>query len=206
MIRRLVLALLLSVFLSPHLPASAADMDPGQFITDLADKALTTLTDPSIDETVRADRFRALLNEGLDTTDISERSLGAYVRRATEPEMQTFRALLEENVVLKYAILFKGYSAKKIELVNTKAGRNNNYLVTIRVHQVDGSPPVTVRWEVRAEGSSYKITDIVVERASMVTTMKDDFVSVIRRGGGKISALLDELRERNAELMAKSAG
>ena len=34
----------------------------------------------------------------------------------------------------------------------------------------------------------------------MVTTQREEFVSVIRRGGGKIGALLDDLRARNAEL------
>ncbi len=45
-----------------------------------------------------------------------------------------------------------------------------------------------------------KIIDIIVERVSMVTTQKEEFVSVIRRGGGKVESLLGELRERNAEL------
>jgi hypothetical protein len=33
----------------------------------------------------------------------------------------------------------------------------------------------------------------------MVTTLKEDFISIIRRGQGKIQALIDDLAERNKE-------
>ena len=179
--------------------ACAAE-DAGQFIMRLADRALGALTNPELKNTVRAERFRTLLREGLDIPFIASRALGPYIRRATDADLKDLETLLEENIVRKYAIMFKGYSSKRIELVETKTGRRGTKLVTINVHPTDDSAPVSVRWVVHEVNGTNKIIDIIVEGVSMVTTQREEFVSVIRRGGGKIGALLDDLRARNAEL------
>lgn len=180
--------------------------EAGPFIMSLADRAISALTDPDLAADVRAERFRTLLNDSLDIPHVSRRVLGPYVRRATDEEMAEFRALLEENIVRKYAVMFKGYSGERIELVETKDGRRGTKAVEVKVHPKDGAPAVPVRWVVHGSDGQCRIIDIIVERASMVTTQKEEFVSVIRRGGGEISALLDELRERNAELAQNVAG
>lgn len=208
--RREFITLLASVVVSlsvvvPKSDAVAAD-DPGAFILDIANRAMTALTDPGIPNNIRAERFRSLLQEGMDIPHVAERVLGPYVRRATPAEMTEFEQLLEENIVRKYAILFKGYSSEAIEVLETKDGRRDTSLVKVQVRQKDGSPPIVLDWIVHKVGGAYKVIDIIIERASMVTTQREEFVSVIRRGGGKISSLLDEMRERNAELAANVTG
>ena len=182
--------------------SAQSDQDAGTFIMELADKALTALTDPELDNAVRAERFRELLQEGMDIPTVASRVLGPYVRRATDEEMAEFIDLLEENIVRKYAVMFRGYSGEEIKLLETRDTRRDAQLVVVAVERTDGSPPVEVRWVVHDVDGQKKIIDIIVERVSMVTTQKEEFVSVIRRGGGKIESLLVELRERNAELAA----
>ena len=191
----------LFVLLGLGLPFSShAQEDAGAFIQNLADTALTALTDEKISNAERADRFRDLLQEGMDIPTVTSRVLGPYVRRATDEEMKEFVSLLEENIVRKYAIMFKGYSGESINLVETKPLRGDMQQVTVSIQRTDGQPPVDVRWIVHKVDGQNKIIDIIVERVSMVTTQKEEFVSVIRRGGGKVESLLGELRERNAEL------
>lgn len=185
--------------------ARASD-DTGAFIMTMADKALTALTDPDISNAVRAERFRDLLKEGLDIPHVAARVLGPYVRRATPEEMTEFEVLLEENIVRKYAVLFSGYSGESLELVETKVGRRGSEVVTVKIFPVSDSTPITTRWVVHEVEGMKKVIDIIVESASMVTTQKEEFVSVIRRGGGKIEVLLDELRVRNAELAQNVEG
>ena len=181
-------------------PSSHADQDAGAFIMKLADKALTALTDENISNAERADLFRDLLQEGMDIPTVASRVLEPYVRRATDEEMKEFISLLEENIVRKYAIMFKGYSGEAIKLIDTKSLRGDMQQVTVAIRRTNGEPPVEVRWIVHKVDGQNKIIDIIVERVSMVTTQKEEFVSVIRRGGGKVESLLGELRERNAEL------
>ena len=62
--------------------------------------------------------------------------------------------------------------------------------------RVDGSKALKVDWRVRIKDGKYKIVDIMVEGISMIMTQKSEFSSFIKRNGGKIDALLDELRKR----------
>jgi phospholipid transport system substrate-binding protein len=178
----------------------------GPFIMDLADRAIGALSDPDLSGAVRAERFRDLLKDSMDIPHVARRVLGPYVRRATDAELAEFEGLLEENIVRKYAVMFKGYSGEKIDLVDTKDGRRGTKAVEVSVTPTDGSPAVPVRWVVHGDAGKCQIIDIIVERASMVTTQKEEFVSVIRRGGGEISVLLQELRERNDELAQNVSG
>jgi len=41
-----------------------------------------------------------------------------------------------------------------------------------------------------------KIVDVIVEGVSMGQTQRSEFGSVIRRNGGRVSSLIDELRRR----------
>lgn len=179
--------------------AQAAE-DAGAFIMHMTDKALDALSNPELSNKDRAEKFRSLLREGMDISDVARRALGPYVRRATDEELNEFEALLEENIVRKYAILFKDYSGQKIELIDTKEGRRGTQNVTVLIHRHGSAPPVKVRWIVHEIEGAMKVIDIIVESVSMVTTQKEEFVAVIRRNGGQIDALLQELRERNAEM------
>jgi len=180
--------------------AAQADQDAGEFIDSMATRAIEALTDPELGNGERADRFRALLQEGMDVPDIARRVLGPYVRRATDGELSEFEGLLEENIVRRYAILFRDYRGESIIVTDVRSGRRGSEIVTVELDLGDGSPPIEVQWVVHQVESMYKVIDIIVESASMVTTQKEEFVSVIRRGGGQIEALLSELRERNEEM------
>lgn len=199
------LAFLMSALVFAAVPLSSAqtaDVHAGHYIIDLAHESIDSLSSKDLLAHERAERFRDILQRGLDIPVIAGRVLGPYRSRATEAEMAEFIGLLEENIVRKYAILFADYGGEKIELVETKPGRRNTEIVTVRVYPLDEAPPIDVRWVTRRVDGLPKVIDIIVERVSMVTTQKEEYVSVIRRGGGKIVSLLDEMRERNAELAA----
>jgi phospholipid transport system substrate-binding protein len=49
---------------------------------------------------------------------------------------------------------------------------------------------------VRQGSGSFKIIDLAIEGISMAVTQRDEFSSVIQRGGGRVEALLVSLRER----------
>jgi len=61
---------------------------------------------------------------------------------------------------------------------------------------VDPTTPVRIEWRVASRGDLFMIVDVSVEGISMANTQRDEFNSFIRKSGGKVSALLDELRSR----------
>src|SRR5690606_28290108 len=55
---------------------------------------------------------------------------------------------------------------------------------------------VRVDWRVRAEDHQFRIVDVIVEGLSMAITQRDEFASVIHSKGGKVSGLIDVLRQK----------
>jgi phospholipid transport system substrate-binding protein len=46
------------------------------------------------------------------------------------------------------------------------------------------------------KGDDWKISDVIVEGVSMAVTQRQEFASVIQRGGNQLEALLQTLREK----------
>jgi len=57
---------------------------------------------------------------------------------------------------------------------------------------------VQVDWYLINRGGAPKITDVYVGGVSMKVTQRDEFSSVIQRNGGRVDALLAQLRQRLA--------
>ena len=69
-------------------------------------------------------------------------------------------------------------------------------IVQSQIAQNGGAPPVKVDWRVSSGAAGEKITDVVVEGVSMALTERQQFASIIQRGGGQIEPLLKLLREK----------
>jgi phospholipid transport system substrate-binding protein len=60
------------------------------------------------------------------------------------------------------------------------------------------SGPIAVDWYLVTQGGRYKITDVYVGGVSMKVTQRDEFASVIQRNGGRVAALIAQLRQKLA--------
>ncbi|MCZ6467773.1 MAG: ABC transporter substrate-binding protein, partial [Alphaproteobacteria bacterium] len=60
----------------------------------------------------------------------------------------------------------------------------------------DGSSLARVDWRVRKRKGEHKVIDVMVEGVSLGQTQRSEVASVIRRNGGKIQSLLDEMRKK----------
>src|SRR2546421_161946 len=70
-------------------------------------------------------------------------------------------------------------------------------VVTSEIARPNGSR-VLVDWYVIERGGAPRITDVYVGGVSMKVTQRDEFASVIQRNGGRVDALLAQIRQRIA--------
>jgi phospholipid transport system substrate-binding protein len=181
--------------------ADARSQAAAGFIQDLGARAIDVLVKPALgrDESMR--RFRVMLNEGFDVPYISRFVLGRYWQAATPQQQQEYGTLFERLIVLVYADRFALYSGKiqgvneTLKVMGNRPEGDNDSIVSTQIIRPD-APPVAVDWRVRHRADSMKIIDVAVEGVSMSVTQRSEFASVIQRGGGQISALLDTLRQR----------
>jgi phospholipid transport system substrate-binding protein len=192
------LLILIAVTTAPLAPPARAADDAAGFISDLGKRAIDVLTSTSSDSD-REQHFRTLFDEGFDVPNIARFVLGTYWRTATDPQREEFTKLFEAYIVHSYTVRFSQYSGQQLKVTGSRAEGDTSSLVTSQIAGTTGSPPVKVDWRVAKAEGKFKITDVIVEGVSMAVTERQEFASVIQRGGGQIEALLKLLRERSGQ-------
>ena len=183
----------------PAWAAEAYIAESEKFIRDLADTAIHTLTDKSLDKEQRRQKFRDLFNQSFAVKDIALYVLGRYHKRATEAELAEYLQLFEDVIVNTWADRFTDYAGQKFDVTGatstpSSSNREKTALVS-SVFNTDPNSPVDIEWRVATNGTIYKITDVKVSGLSLAKTQQDEFGSVIRANGNNVSALIDKLRE-----------
>jgi len=193
-VARYVALLLIAVIAAP-LPARAAATDPSGFISDLGERAINVLTSTQ-SQAERESQFTKLFDEGFDVPGIARFVLGPYWRTATDAQRDEFTKLFEAYIIHAYVVRFSAYSGQQLKVTGSRP-EGDGALVTSQITGVNNSPPVKVDWRVAKADAGFKITDVIVEGVSMAITERQEFASVIQRGGGQLEALLKALRERS---------
>lgn len=197
--RRFSLAAFLLVTLfaasAPSVHARVAS-DPAAFVSGLAQEALDDLASTAIPEAQRVARFRTLFAETFDVPLIARFVLGRYWRQASEAERTEYVRLFDELVVQTYVRRFNEFNTARIRVLSTSKPNEDNDVIVAVEGILANKPPVRLDVRVRQNGSDYRIIDVAIEGVSMAITQRDEFASVIQRGGGRVEALLASLREK----------
>ncbi|MCH7937160.1 MAG: ABC transporter substrate-binding protein [Proteobacteria bacterium] len=207
--RRRFLAVLLGpafifVLALPPGGAFAAELEARAeaFIQSLSVDAVESLTQPDTSREERIKRFRRLFNAHFAVRSIGKFVLGRYWRKASKDEKKEYLSLFEDLMVVSYVDRFQRYAGKNLNILKTRAEKGSAVTVFTEIARAGGAKPVRVLWRIGARGEIIKILDVIVEGASMSQTLRSDFGSIIRRKGGKVSGLLEELRIKTASLKA----
>ena len=169
------------------------------FVTNLTQRGISSLTGRGVGETDRARRFRQLLTENFDVPTIARFVVGRYWRVASEPERQEYMNLFADMLVGMYSSRFGDYQGEQVRVTGSRQSQEGDIFVSSELARGQGQPPVRFEWVLRRDGGSFKIVDIRVEGVSMAVTQRDEFGSIIQRGGGQFSALLQTMRQRAAQ-------
>jgi phospholipid transport system substrate-binding protein len=177
----------------PSGPAWAAETADA-FVRRFSTEAVQVLKETTGDPAKRRQEFGRFLGSGFDLPTIGRLVLGRYWRSATPEQQAEYQKLFQAFVVDAYGRRLDQYSGQTVRVgATTPAGDD-----TMVESYVDGgrSGPARLDWRVRPEGDSWRVVDLVVEGVSMAVTQRNEFSAVIDRGGGKIDALLADLRKR----------
>jgi phospholipid transport system substrate-binding protein len=192
--------LLLATGLGRPSVAFANELSQGaaHFIADLGKQALDALANvKQMSQAEVAAKFRGFLQDSFDTQTIGRFVLGRYWNVATPEQRQEYMRLFEDLIVAVYSKRFSDYTGGAgFEVVNHRPEGERDAVVSSRIMRPSGGPPVAVDWRVRRGNAGYKVIDVAVEGLSMSVTQRDEFSSVIERGGGNVQALLDALRNQ----------
>src|SRR5213082_70582 len=187
-------ALLLLALLAAA-PKEAGAQDARAFVANLGNQAIQVLG-PSVSPAQRVARFRQLFHDDFDVPGIGQFVLGRYWRTAAPEEQQEFLRLFQEYIVQSYAARLGEYGGEPFRVIGSRASGGET-VVTSEIARPNGSR-VLVDWYVIERGGAPRITDVYVGGVSMKVTQRDEFASVIQRNGGRVDALLAQIRQRIA--------
>jgi phospholipid transport system substrate-binding protein len=197
-------AFVLVVALAVSVPAAHAGSHTDasvNFINDLSNQAITTLSDKSISTEQRREEFRKLFRDGFAVNGIARFVAGRYWRSASEDERTEYLQLFEDVIVNTWADRFSRYSGQKFEVRGatdaTPDKSPENVALVESLFFTDPTTPVRLEWRVASKGDLFKIVDVKLEGISMATTQRDEFNSVVSKNGRTLAALIEELRRRD---------
>ena len=123
-------------------------------------------------------------------------AVGRNWQQASDAQKQALVKEFRTLLVRTYSASLSAYRNQTIEVKPLKmAAQDNDTTVRTAVIQQGGPPiPIDYSMEKTPEGN-WKVYDVVIDGASLVTTYRGSFNDQIQRGG--IDALVKTLQERN---------
>lgn len=199
-----VMAFAMSVFPSRFAVSADFEDTAKRFVETLSSDAINSLTAKGLPKEDRIERFREMFNRNFSVKGIGKWVLGRHWRKASKAERNEYLVLFESLMVLSYVDRFAKYAGETLHVTKTLKQDDNNAMVFSEIRRPQGMPPIRVDWRVARKGETYKIVDVLVEGTSMSNTLRSDFGSIIRQRGGKVSGLLETLREKTKHLESGS--
>ena len=106
------------------------------------------------------------------------------------------RAWLCQALVRTYSSSLSQYRNQTIDVKPAKVGAADKDAVVKTAVIQQGGPPIPIDYAMEKMDSGWKVYDVVIDGASLVTTYRGTFNDQVQKGG--IDGLLKTLQERNA--------
>ena len=176
--------------------SSFASTDLAAFVNEVADRAITKLSSAEATDAARAAALKPVLEQYFDMPGIAKYTLGAYWKKATPEQQQSYVQAFTDYMSLVYGQRFKEYGGEKL-VVKRVRDEGSKATVFATVNNTNSQPP-RVDWDIRIDGDRPLITDIRVEGLSLAETHRQEFTSVISQNGGSVDALIAILHKKAA--------
>ena len=175
---------------------SAAD-NPGAYVVEMTKSAIDTLTNQSISQKEKEDKFGELFDKNFDVPSISRFVLGKYWKTASLDQKKNFIKAFRNYVVKTYSTRFSEYSGEQLKLVNYENESNPKIFLVHTVLERQDAPLIKVDWRIGKKKDKFVILDIIIEGISLAVTQRSEFVSVIDQNEGNIDKLINLLKEKS---------
>ena len=146
----------------------------------------------------RIENVTKLLDTHFDIPGIARFSAGPYWRAANEEERVTYTQVMREALIGTIARNFDRLAGLRFTVIDSQAKGTSMVLVRGNFRDKAGKrPPVSVGWRVvTPHPAPAKVLDVEIENISMLITQKQENIAIIRKNGGRFSALIQAIKQR----------
>lgn len=189
---------------SPIKPATADALLAEAFVKDLSQEAVSILSDHSLTDDQLIVKFSRFVSHGFDVPVVGRFALGPYWRAANETQKLEYMDVFFDYIVKTYANRFRQYKVVSVT-VNSSRDINNNETIVSSLLVRQAAESINLDWHVRRSDKTdtYKVIDVLFEGMRLGLTLRDEFSTVIRNGGGDLTVLIEDLNSRNKQIMQR---
>ena len=189
------------LMLLAFVPALAfAQETPDALIKRIADEVLAVIKADKDVASGNQQKVVALAEQKVlphfDFTRMTRLAVGRNWNQASDAQKEALTKEFRTMLVRTYSSSLTAYRNQTIEVKPTKMSPNDNE-TTVRTQVIQqGGPPIPIDYAMEKVGNDWKVYDVVIDGASLVTTYRGSFNEQIQKGG--IDGLLKTLQDRNA--------
>jgi phospholipid transport system substrate-binding protein len=190
-------SLLLMVF---ALSVFAAEVAPDQLSREVTDKIVVLLKANKNVYTKDHKKLYAMVDEhvlpNFDFRAMSRTVLGRYWRTADEEQRARFTREFRDLLVRTYATALLKYNDETIVYLPFRLSPDDRTAtVKSEVRRTDGGPPIAINYSFYRTDAGWKVYDVTIEGASLVTTYQSTYSARVQREG--VNALIANLAQDN---------
>ena len=190
-------AALVSLGLAPRAASASIEEEARIFLSDIGNRAIAQLTDKSVAEQERVDRFRALMREAIDFALIAQQVLGKHWRGTEAALREEFNLVLRETLIQRFLPLFDKYEGESFDVVSTRTSSKDPSVVaaTTNVKAPNGNI-ARVEWYMKKFDGGLRIYDFSAEGVRLTISLQDEYDSVLRSADGDVAVLIGEMKTK----------
>ena len=191
---------LLAILAAGLLPlASAAQEAPDALVKRVTDEVLAII---KADKDLQSGNTRKIVELAeqkvlphFDFARMTRLAVGRNWQQASDAQKEQLVKEFRTMLVRTYSNSLTQYREQKIDVKPLKASPQDQE-VTVRTAIIQqGGPPIPIDYAMAKSGAEWKVYDVVIDGASLVTTYRGSFNDQIQKGG--IDGLVKTLQERN---------
>ena len=177
-------------------PLKAYSSNPGDFVSELVNDAISKLSDVNLNE---EQKYKFIEKIALENVDIN--ALGLYtlgeLRKSTEKKtILKYQKTFEKYFLKSLTSRLTDYSSSKFEVVNEDKKSSNYTIVNSKVIPSKGDPEIKIDWRIYTKNPEKPlIRDLIVEGLSLARTQKEEFASILNSNNNDINTLIEKLEE-----------
>ena len=195
MIRRLLLAAVSLAFAT----LAFAQETPDQLVRRTTDEVLAII---KADKDLQAGNPRKVVELAeqkvlphFDFTRMTRLAVGRNWSQASDAQKEALTKEFRTMLVRTYSTSLTQYREQKIDVKPAKmSAQDSDVTVNTAVIQ-QGGPPIPIDYRMEKTDKGWKVYDVVIDGASLVTTYRSTFNDQIQKGG--IDGLIKTLQDRN---------
>jgi phospholipid transport system substrate-binding protein len=148
-----------------------------------------------------ADLVEAKILPHFNFSHMTQIAMGRNWRSATPEQQQALTTEFKTLLVRTYSTALSNYRDQVIEYKPLRAGAGDSEVTVKSEVKQSGAQPITIDYDMEKTPTGWKVYDVKVGGASLVTTYRETFANEVRERG--VDGLLKTLVAKNRQSDAK---